>query len=349
MKSIAGIHNPADDPRYTAVEIPPNVLLGLTLLADRDGVDCTPWFAGLPLDRSQIADPDARVSYRQAAIVLRRALLAVGDPALGMRAGRDGNLGSFGLLGLAMMTSASFGDAMRVGIENHKVCGSLLDIGFDMPGPREAALVAWPRFGEHALLPFLCEELFASCLAVARELVGPALRPLRLELTYPRPAYVRQYMDFFQCELRFGAPANQIVMDARWLEVPLPGYNARTRQQALAICTRELPHGTSSDEVVMAVEQLLRSRLREHPRLPEVARCLNMSERSLRRRLAEGGRVFRDIHDQLRAERAMELLYAGHLSVAEVGAEIGFADPREFRRAFKRWTGMPPRDARRAA
>jgi hypothetical protein len=47
------------------------------------------------------------------------------------------------------------------------------------------------------------------------------------------------------------------------------------------------------------------------------------------------------------SERALELLHAGQMSVAEIGIELGFSDPREFRRAFKRWTGMPPQLARR--
>ena len=95
------------------------------------------------------------------------------------------------------------------------------------------------------------------------------------------------------------------------------------------------------------IEAPLRSRLREHPRLTEVARTLHLSERSLRRRLADSGRIFREIHDRVRAERALELLHAGQLSVADIGIELGFSDPREFRRAFKRWTGMPPQSARR--
>ena len=97
------------------------------------------------------------------------------------------------------------------------------------------------------------------------------------------------------------------------------------------------------------MERLLRSQLRQQPRLQDVARTLNLSERSLRRKLAESGRIFREIHDRVRAERALELLQAGALSVAEIGVELGFSDPREFRRAFKRWTGMPPQQARRAA
>ncbi|WP_114241624.1 AraC family transcriptional regulator [Dyella sp. C9] len=337
------------DARYTAATTLPNVLVHLIQLALVRGLRCEPWFAGTGLAREQLNDPSLRVSYRQASTVIRRALHASGDCGLGLAVGRVETLGSFGLLGLAMMTSATFGEAMVVGITHHRVSGSLLDVSFEEVGPREVALAAWPRFNDAPLLPFLCEELFASSLAIARELLGQNFRPARLELTYARPPHADAYADFFQCELVFGARYNRIVLDVQWLEHPLPTHNPLTAQQARALCAQQHGPEGAPQEIVASVERLLRSHLHQQPRLPDVARMLNMSERSLRRRLAEGGRIFREIHDRVRAERALELLHGGKLSVAEIGQEIGFSDPREFRRAFKRWTGMPPRSARRQA
>lgn len=337
------------DPRFTSAQTPPNVLVHLTQLALARGVRSEAWFAGSGLTREQLNDPSLRVSYRQARSVIARALLATGEPGLGLAVGRVETLGSFGLLGLAMMTSATFGDAMQVGIAHHRVSGSLLDVSFEEVGPREVALAAWPRFNDAPLLPFLCEELFASSLAIARELLGQDFRPSRLEVTYARPPHVAHYEDYFQCELVFGARYNRIVLDVSWLAHPLPTHNPLTAKQALALCNQQADPDGGEQEIVASVERLLRSRLRHQPRLPDVARLLNMSERSLRRRLAEGGRIFREIHDRVRAERALELLHGGTLSVAEIGLEIGFSDPREFRRAFKRWTGMPPRSARQHA
>ncbi|GLQ47459.1 transcriptional regulator [Dyella lipolytica] len=336
------------DPRALTADIPPNVLVHLTELAARRGISSEPWFAGLGITRQQINDPTVRVSYRQARTVIARGLKVLRDPALGLLIGRNETIGSFGLLGLAMMTSRNFGEAMSVGIENHRICGSLLDVDFAVIDPQTVAVQAWPRFGEIELLPFLCEELFSSCLAITRELVGPKLLPVRMELTYPAPAYVNEYVATFQCDVRFGAQHNRVLIDTQWLEHPLPGYNPLTSRQALALCHQQLRGTSSSDEIVGSVERLLRSRLREHPRLTEVARTLHLSERSLRRKLADSGRIFREIHDRVRAERALELLRAGQLSVAEIGIELGFSDPREFRRAFKRWTGMPPQVARRS-
>ncbi|RDS78790.1 AraC family transcriptional regulator [Dyella monticola] len=336
------------DARAQAADIPPNVLVHLTEFAARHGIASDGWFAGLGITRPQINEPSLRVSYRQARTVISRALRGLRYPALGLLIGRNETIGSFGLLGLAMMTSRNFGEAMNVGIENHKVCGSLLDVDLAVVDAQHVAVQTWPRFGEIELLPFLCEELFASCLAIARELVGPKITPVRMEFTYPAPSYAAEYITTFQCDVRFGAQHNRIVVDANWLAHPLPGYNPLTSRQALALCHQQLRGTTSADEIVGSVERLLRSRLRDHPRLTEVAHTLHLSERSLRRRLAESGRIFREIHDRVRAERALELLRAGQMSVAEIGIELGFSDPREFRRAFKRWTGMPPQLARRS-
>lgn len=336
------------DPRVLTADIPPNVLVHLTELATRNGIATDAWFAGLGITCQQINDPSIRISYRQARIVIYRALRTMRDPALGLIIGRSQTVGSFGLLGLAMMTSRSFGEAMTVGIDNHKVSGSLLDVDLAAIDEHTVAVQAWPRFGEVELLPFLCEELFSSCLAMSRELVGPALVPLRVELTYSAPAYLNEYSATFQCEVRFGAQHNRILVGTHWLAHPLPGYNPLTSKQALALCHQQLRGNSGADEIVGSVERLLRNRLREHPRLTEVARTLHLSERSLRRKLADSGRIFREIHDRVRAERALELLHAGQLSVAEIGMELGFSDPREFRRAFKRWTGMPPQLARRS-
>ncbi|BDU19820.1 AraC family transcriptional regulator [Dyella sp. GSA-30] len=349
IRSITPSHRALDesDPRYLVADISPNVPVYLVERARRLGIDCNSWFAGLGLQRTQLFDPSLRISYRQARTLVRRAIAAFNEPSLGLVIGCEETVGSFGLLGLAMMTSRSFGDAMRVGIENHRLCGSLMDVDFTVVDAHTVAVCAWPRFGEIELLPFLSEELFSSSLMFARELVGPQLLPLGLELSYAAPANAADYERVFQCEVRFGCAHNRILVDAKWLEFPLPGYNPLTARQSLALCTQQLRNRDANDEIVTSVERLLRSRLNQHPRLIEVAQTLHLSERSLRRRLAESGRIFREIHDRVRAERALELLQGGALSVAEIGTEIGFSDPREFRRAFKRWTGMSPQQAKR--
>jgi AraC-like DNA-binding protein len=337
----ASRHAPAD-PRYTAAVIPTTILAVLAQLADAESVAIEPWLAGLGITRAQIDDASVRVSYRQASLIIKRALRAIPRSNFGLDVGAHQSNGTFGIMGLAMMTARTFGEAVEIGIEHADITGALMDVELETPNAREVALLARPRFPDEEILVFLCEELFASTLNLARSLVGPAFKPERLELTYPAPPHATEYRKLFDCEVRFGANRNRMVVATHWLGMRLPTHHPVSAQQALSICREQAAQIKRQSEIVASVERILRRRLAEHPTLGEVASHLNLSERTLRRHLAAAGRVYRDIHDQLRTERALELLSAGALSIADIGSEVGYSDAREFRRAFKRWTGAAP-------
>jgi AraC-like DNA-binding protein len=78
-------------------------------------------------------------------------------------------------------------------------------------------------------------------------------------------------------------------------------------------------------------------------RIEHVARRLNVSARTLHRRLDEEGTVFRNILDETRHDLAIELLARSELSTAAVAERLGFSSARSFYRAFARWTGTSPR------
>lgn len=345
MNAVAPVES--ETARENASVIPPNVLVHVLVYADECGIDTRDWFSGLGLTRQQMLDPHVKVSYRQARTILLRAIRTMNEPALGLVVGRRQRVGSFGLLGLLMMTSATFGDAMIQGIQNHDVCGCLMDIHFEQLASGEVALSLWPRFDDPQLQPFLCEEIITSCLMIARELVGAEFGLNRVELTYAAPAHAAMYRRVLDTPVQFGARHNRAVLNAHWLAHPLPGHNPLTARQALQMCQSILhQNSTTEHEIVTAVQGLLRDRLEQPPRIGEVAVALNISERSLRRKLADTGHAFREILDEVRTERALELLRGGTLPVIDVADALGFSDAREFRRAFKRWTGISPREAR---
>jgi AraC-like DNA-binding protein len=347
QRKVAAVQRPTSrrapvDPRYTAAVIPTCVLAVLAELADLEHVPVAPWLTGQGISRAQIDDASVRISYRQASLIIKRALHAIPHGDIGLRVGMHQSIGTFGIVGLAMMTARTFGEAIAIGVENAIVSHALMDLELEAGGNGNVAVVARPRFADPEILAFLCEELFASTLILARTLAGASFTPVLLELTYPAPKYAAKYRSLFGCEVRFGGSRNRVVVEPRWLELKLPTHHPISAQQALAICRDQAAQVKRQSEIVASVERVLRMRLTEHPTLAEIAQSLHLTERTLRRRLAVSGRVFREIHNQLRTERALELLSAGALSVAQIGSEVGFSDAREFRRAFKRWTGAPP-------
>ena len=81
--------------------------------------------------------------------------------------------------------------------------------------------------------------------------------------------------------------------------------------------------------------------------VPEVARRLGVSVRTLQRRLLSEGLTYARVVDRVRRETAVRLVTSTTLPLADVREKVGFADERAFRRAFRRWTGSSPAELRR--
>lgn len=334
-----------DKARADIALMSPNLLWGLLETADRLGAPSDDWFAGTGLSRAQVSDPGVRLPDRPTAVVVERALKVL-PPTIGLDLGRDQHVGNFGLLGLAMTTAATFGEALQIGLRFTPVVGSLMRFVESASETGTLALAGQMTLAYPSIHRFVAEEFFSSCLALARGLVGNTLRPLRIEFSYPAPAYRAHYDDVFDCPVVFEQPQDRLVLDANWLAVPLPTHNPIASRQVLALCEAQMPDTAVPGEVTAAVERLLRAQLPQDPKLAGIAAQLHVSERTLRRQLTGEGTSFHDIHDRLRIDRAYALLRERNLTIASVGAAIGYKDPRDFRRAFKRLTGQTPRALR---
>jgi AraC-like DNA-binding protein len=333
----------AGDPRLTVANIKSTIVAGLVTLAHERGVASDAWFAGLRLGPAQFSvEALPYLSYRQAAQIIRRALRSLPGQGHGLLLGARQDIGSFGLLGLAMLTAPDFGRALRLGIHYAPITGAMVELGLEDMRDGVAVVARTRDRAERELEAFLCEELFVSSLQLCRGLLGPDFAPRRLELAYPAPAYAGEYATAFACEVVFGRNRNRVLIDAAWLASPMPAHNPASARQVLALCDAQMPGDRSSSEIVAVVERLLQSRLADNPRLVDIAAELHMTERTLRRQLQAAQTSFTALHDRIRNASARRLLDESRLTIAQVGTAVGFKDAREFRRAFKRWSGVAP-------
>jgi AraC-like DNA-binding protein len=334
-----------------AVNIKSGIVKWLLTRGDELGVATDGWFSGTRLHRGLFdAEAPAYVSYRQACGIILRALRSLPGDGHGLVIGERQDIGHFGLLGLAMLTAPDFGEALRIGIHYAPITGAMMEMQLvpaTLEDGREAVAVsAWMRTQEPGIEPFLCEELFASCLKLCRALLGPDFGPLRIDLAYPPPPNADDYRRVLGCEARFDAAANRVLIERRWLDTPMGAHNPTSARHVLALCREQMPAEQPDSAIVSVVGNLLRLQLADSPRLVDVAAELHLTERTLRRHLHGAGTSWQQLHDQVRRDTAEAMLSRPGVRVSEVGAAIGFQDPREFRRAFKRWTGLSPREIR---
>jgi len=332
---------PQDDPRFTESTIPTFIIAGLVEHAVTKGLNPESWFAGLGLTVAHIQQSEAMISFRQATTIICRAVRELPSEPLGLHVGSREALISFGMLGFAMLSSQNVREAVATGLEYHLASGSLMDFKTES-SPTEIALQLHERFPDPELLPFLCEEVFASSIAIIRVMLGNEVTPLGVELSYSPPPYAAAYQRLFNCPIRFNSHTNRIVFSASLMDRPLATRSTASHAIALATCRRLIEPAATNQDIISSVENLLREKLRQRPSMTDIASWLNITERTLRRHLTEAGQRFSDIRDRVMEQRARILLSNSTMPIANIAEELGFSDARDFRRAFRRWTGLTP-------
>jgi AraC-like DNA-binding protein len=172
--------------------------------------------------------------------------------------------------------------------------------------------------------------------------VGAPISPLRVELA--RSAAHRAVIeDHFGCRARFKAVRNALIFRQSDLELPFITHNA----ELLAMLDPQLDaelnarrsRQTLGDQVKSALKRLLAG---QRPTIQTVARQLNLSSRTLQRRLAEGGVTFQQMLDEARRELAHHYLGQSSVELNEAAYLLGYGDPNSFFRAFHGWEGTSP-------
>ena len=202
-----------------------------------------------------------------------------------------------------------------------------------------------PELGD--LTRFAIEEILGNILASPRWITGHELPLRELRCAYPAPAHAEVYRKYFACPIRFDAPDQQLRFDAGFLDTPLPQASSHAarmyRQHCRALINRDV---REHDELVGRIRELtVKAGGRGMP-LDECAASLSLSARTLRRKLQERGLSYQQIIDEVRSGLARTQLLAPRSSVEAVATRLGFSEAASFSRAFKRWTGMSPRQFR---
>lgn len=335
------------DRRSMTTNVAPVLLRPLLQEARRVGVDVPSLCQGLGFEPHDLDQPGFMVSHFEACTVVRRALAAIDNPSLGLELGARSNIVNRGALGLGVLASSTLREAMRLGQRYPASAGHLLEVQ-DRDEDQGNVLTASPMFGNHDIAPFLVDYLFASSVRVRRTVTSASYAPIAIELIRSRPAYADRYEEVLGCPVRFDCSHNRMISDIEILDRPLPSADERSFRLATDLLERESAAAAGATPVGLSVERSIRRALPKPPTPAEIASGLNISERSLRRRLQDSGLSYQQILDEGRKSRALELIVNSRMPLTQVALESGFSDLRTFRRAFKRWTGRTPSEMKRA-
>jgi AraC-like DNA-binding protein len=140
-------------------------------------------------------------------------------------------------------------------------------------------------------------------------------------------------------QVAFDRPAHRLVFAASILDQKLVSADTVATRLAIEQCERELA-STHDGELGARIRAALE--VDASTTLPEIAKQLRLSTRTLKRRLAEQHTTFSTIRDDLRRQRALLLVDNRALSIGEIASKLGYTELPNFTRAFRKWTGVTP-------
>jgi AraC-like DNA-binding protein len=330
-------------PDGTVLTVSSRALLGA---CDRLGLDTATLLRSVGIQRKTLEDPDARLWGREAGALWTKAYELSGDPVLSLHAAEACPLGAYKVIDYMASSARTVGEAFRYVIRYFPLINTAVrltteesgdPVTFDVSGQGGSAGVSRP-YAEYCLAVFVLHM---------RAGTGVPFWPRRVTFTHRRPPDLREHERIFGCPVQFESEHNRVWIDRAVWETPTKGANSGVlvvlSEHADLLLSR-LPRGA---DLIERTRRAIGGRLRGgDPSLEGVARELGMSERSLQRHLRELGSSFNALADEVREATARLYLEQPDMALTEIGFLLGFSEQSAFTRAYKRWTGRTPRQAR---
>lgn len=341
--------------QVTAVEAPvwpapdsPRPAMGTLLLvrlgAER-GLAPEALLAGSGLDLAALEAAGHESTAAAELEVIRNLAAAAGPGATwGLDAGLRYHLTTFGIWGFALVSASTVQEAVDVGLRFIELTSALTAPYADLDDAGDLRMVFHEPAEPDDVARFIVQRDLTAVQVILEEVLGRGARFKHVTFRHQPPLGVTQrYAEVFGLVPEFGAAANTLVFDPAILAAPLPQADEHTSTLAQTQCRELLDRRRLRAGLAGQVRDLILARLRHPPSVLEVATALNLSERTLRRRLAAEETSLRVLTDEVRAGLAAELLVSRSLTVAEIADRLGYAEVSSFSQAFRRWHGMSAR------
>jgi AraC-like DNA-binding protein len=191
------------------------------------------------------------------------------------------------------------------------------------------------------------ETFFSAVKNTVTAMLGGQELALAFEFNYSQPDYVDEYRRVLGDDLSFDTKVTQLSFDQKLLSLTLPTSNPALMALYEQECKRVLADIESEQTLAEQTLRLLRKLEGHYPQMSQAAQLLNMSTRTYRRRLAEEDLSFQQLLDTVRLEHVDYYLTKTNLPMFSIALNVGFNDTSNFRRAYVKWTGKTPQQARR--
>lgn len=296
-----------------------------------------------------LTDHSIRIKGTEFQALILHLIEQTQDPLFGLKSARYVQPGSYSILGYILMNCTNAGEAMTRTQSYETLVG---DMGITHTEQQnELTRFYWTCQYEHPeVRKHMIDNVLGSWVFFARWLADqPDKSPVEVILEHPCPDAQQQkhYEEIFSCKVTFGAKASCIVVDDSILKMPIRQPDPQLLKTLEGHADILLANVSETQPLDIRCKNILRNLILEGiPRKDAVAAKLDMTARTLQRRLQQCDTSYQQILDDLRKDMALELLQDTTEPVQDIAYKLGFTEARSFHRSFKNWTGKTPSEFR---
>lgn len=291
-------------------------------------------------------DLEARMPLRDLLITAAFIGNVTGDQDLGLKWGEKAARIHPGYLGVICSSSPTLGHALfnvtnvlPVLAEVGELCVGSVNGAVTLQLVHSDQALASERFFLDCLLTFLVQVLSSSSM--------DKVRPCRVDLVYDCPGDETEIHRLLAGEVNYSRPFASVSYNSDDLARPMRFPHQGVLRAALSDARRMVNELDGLGKFRRLVGSEVRNVLEKpHPTLEKVAQRMNLSRRTLQRRLDESGLSFREVLRHERHEMALQMLVSTDMSIADIAYKLGFANQSAFSRAFRQVLGLSPRQYR---
>lgn len=301
--------------------------------------------ANMTIDPAELLDTGLRLAQHVQLMAIVEA--ALDDPALAVEVGWRLPPTALGSVGYAILASATMAEVLEVLQRFWHLMGRGSSISVDTRDPIGTIEVdvrlPMPEVAHTKVKEIILVSMYRGVLALAPE--GADQCEAWFDVDEPSyAAAVRRRLP----RARYAMPACQFRFPTEQLSTPLAMSNPMGLRTAMSWCEREeRERGLSDGRLSARLGAQLKAGIGRFPSLDDMARRMAMAPRTLRRHLRAEGTSYSRLLEAARRREATRLLEQSDLPVREIATLLGYEEPANFTRAFRRWTGGPPSAHRR--
>ncbi len=303
-------------------------------------IDPAPLYKRAGIDPALISNPNARINVEHMDSVWVEAVELIDDPTFGVKMVQYWHPSMMGALGYAWLVSSTLRRAMhRIDRYIHTITEGLETKLEDTPAGLRLSFYIVDGI---PIQPQQHTLIIAVLMHMCRFNYGDELVASEIHLARAAPEDPKDIIDFFRTDVHFDAEINSITITRADSDLELSSSNkqlALMHDEMLMKYLVEIKKG----DIVQQVQSIILDNLPDGQVTDRlVASELNLSERSMQRRLKEHKTTFRFLLDGVREMVAKQYIENPVNRMSDIAFLLGFSEQSAFSRAFKKWTGKSP-------